>query len=52
MPGYHNLDVHLGGTLHDAVKVVNLEPKQDPVSIRFIVPIGYCTVMMLGIEAV
>jgi hypothetical protein len=27
MPRYHYLDLHLCGTLHDSVKVVNLEPK-------------------------
>jgi hypothetical protein len=27
MPRYYDLDTHLGGTLHDRIKIVNLEPQ-------------------------
>jgi hypothetical protein len=52
MPRHNDLDVHLGCTLHDRVKIVNFEPEQHSVSVRFVVPIGYRTVMMFYFEAV
>lgn len=52
MPRYYHLDTHLGGTSHDRIKIVNLEPEQDTVTIRFVVRISYCPVMMLNFETV
>jgi hypothetical protein len=52
MPRHHDLDAHLGGTLHDRIKIVNFEPQQDAVSIWLVAPIAYRTVMMFYFEAV
>lgn len=52
MPRHDDLDAHLGGTLDDRVKIVNFEPQQNSISIRFVVPIAYRTVMMFYFETV
>lgn len=51
MLGYDDLDSHLGGTLHDRVKIVNLKPEQNSVPIRLVVRIAYRTMMMFYFEA-
>ena len=48
---YH-LDAHLGCTLHYLIKIVNLEPQQNAVSIWFVMWVGYLTMMMFYFEAV
>lgn len=52
MPRNHDLDAHLGGTLHNCVKVVNFKPQQNAIAIGLVVPIAYRTVMMFYFEAV
>jgi hypothetical protein len=52
MPRHDNLDAHLGGTLHDRVKIVNFKPQQNAVSVGSIVSIADRTVMMFYVEAV
>jgi hypothetical protein len=47
-----NLDAHFGGALHERLKIVDLEPQQQPVSIRFVVAIGNRAVMVFYLEAV
>lgn len=52
MPFQNYVDVHLGGASQDLVEIVDLEPQQNPIAIRFVVPIGYWTVVMFYLEAV
>jgi hypothetical protein len=52
MSGYHDLDAHVRGALHNCVKVVDLEPQQHPVSIWFVITIADCAVMVFYFEAV
>jgi hypothetical protein len=46
-----NIDAHVVGALNDSIKIVHLKPKQDPVSIWFVIAITNRAVMMLHLEA-
>ncbi len=50
MPGNHDIEGHLGGTLHDRIEVVNLKPEQNSVPIRFVLTIAYRAMMMFYVE--
>lgn len=52
MAGYGDFDIHLSGTLHDGIEILNLEPKQDPVPVRSVLRVGNRPMMMLNFEAV
>ena len=52
MFGHDNLHVHLGGALHDRVKVVHLEPQSHAVSVGLVISIAYRAVMVFHFEAV
>ena len=47
-----DLHAHFSGALHNRVKVVYLEPQQDPISVRLVVAIGDRTVIVFHFEAV
>lgn len=47
-----HLDLHLGGALHDGVKVFHLKPEQHAVAIRFVRAIADWAVVVLGFKAV
>lgn len=52
MARYNNLDAHFSGPLHDAIKILNLEPQQHAVSIWFVLTIADPTVMVFYFKAV
>jgi len=52
MPRHDNLDTHFSGALHDCVKIVDLEPKQHPISVWLVIAIADRTVMVFHFEAV
>lgn len=47
-----DFNAHFGGALHDAIKIVYLEPEQHAVSIRLIVAIGDAPVMVFHFKTV
>jgi len=51
MPGHHDLHAHLGGTLHDRVKVIYFKPEQHAVSVWFVIAVANGTVIVLNVEA-
>jgi hypothetical protein len=52
MPGHDDLHAHLGGTLHDGLKIVYLEPQQNTVSVWLVITIADRTVIMFYVETV
>jgi hypothetical protein len=52
MLGHDDLYAHFSRALHDCVKIVNFEPQQDSVSIRFVITIADWAVMMFYFETV
>ena len=52
MAGYHHLNTHFSRALHDCFEIVNLEPQQHSVSIRFVIGIADTPVMVFYFEAV
>lgn len=51
MARHDDVDAHVGGTHQNCVEIVNLEPQQDAISIRFVVAIRDGAVMMFYFEA-
>jgi hypothetical protein len=51
MAGQNYLDIHIGGALHDRIKIFHLEPEHHPIAIGSVGAIANGTVMMLNVEA-
>jgi hypothetical protein len=52
VPGHDNLHTHLSSALHDRIKVVNLEPQQDPVAVWLAITIADRAMIVLYAEPV
>jgi hypothetical protein len=52
VPRHDNLDTHFNDALHDRFEIVDLEPKQDAVSVWLVVWIADPAMMMIDFEAV
>jgi hypothetical protein len=52
MSGQNDLNTHRCGAIDRRIEVIDLEPKEEPVAGRLIVPVADASVMMFGFPSV